>query len=266
MYPLVLHCTFLQDSRISVDDCLSYDRRVVDCLFDKLGVDDCLSDDPGVITIVIPRCSGILEGISYQSTGSDKVTIKLPPNWYENNDLLGFFVYCVRVKSGFVSCNKYQCNLRIRKNDKQQDLGSYSFASSYLDVDASDFDESDCDESDLGSVSFGSYCLDSDISDLASIMCYPKAAIEEKYRSNQWTHLLASFNILVEGCGIHLIHSKDYEQMHPSMVQASSSHGNCGDYGSPTEDDYPKAHKKRSLVEHNPVDESYHKRFRGTQD
>ena len=153
-------------------------------------------------------------------------------------------------------------------------MGSYSFTSSYLDVDASDFDESDCDESDfdesdLGSVSFGSSCLDSDISDLAFIMCYPKAAIEEKHRSNQWTHLLASFNIFetrVEGCGIHLINSKDYEQMHPSMVQASSSHGNSGDYGSPTEDGYSKAHKKRSPIEHNPVDESHHKRLRETQD
>ena len=103
-----------------------------------------------------------------------------------------------------------------------------------MDVDASDFDEShfdesDFDESDLGSVSFGSSCLDCDISDLAYIMGYPKAAIEEKYCSNQWTHLLASFNKkTVEGCGIHLLYSKDYEQMHPSTVQASSSHGNSG--------------------------------------
>ena len=261
---MVLHGTFLQDAQISVDDCLSDDRVVDYQLLYGLGVDDCLSNYLRVISIVIPRCSGILEGISYQRTGSDKVTIELPPNWYENNDFLRFYVYCVWVD--FVLDSEFY--LRIRKNDKQQDLGSYSFASSHLDVDLSDFDESDWDESELGFVSFGYTCLDCDISDLAYIMCYPKAAIKEKYRSNQWTHLVASFNseARVEGCSIHLIYAKDNVQMHPSTVQASSSHGNSGDYGSQIEDDYSKAHNKRSPIEHSPVDESHHKRFRGTQD
>ena len=37
-------------------------------------VDDCVFDNPG-ISIAFPRSSGILEGISYQSTGIDEVTI-----------------------------------------------------------------------------------------------------------------------------------------------------------------------------------------------
>ena len=50
-------------------------------------------------SIVIPRSSIILEMIKNgASTGSDHevITIKLPHNWYENNnDLLGFALCCV---------------------------------------------------------------------------------------------------------------------------------------------------------------------------
>ena len=177
-----------------------------------IDVYDCLYDNPG-ISIAFPRSSGILEGISYQSTGSDEVIIELPSNWYENNDLLGFFVYCVWVSFGFGS-HLYECDLEVRGNDEQEHLGSFSFGSSCLD-----FHLSDCD-----------------ISDIALIMCYPKAAIYECYRSKQWTHFTASFigKTRVEGCGIHLIYAKDYEQMHPSIVQGSSSLGNSGDHGLPT--------------------------------
>ena len=47
------------------------------------------------MSIVIPRNSTILEMIRNPSTGSDEVTIKLPQNWYENNDMLGFALCCV---------------------------------------------------------------------------------------------------------------------------------------------------------------------------
>ena len=98
--------------------------------------------------------------------------------------------------------------------------------------------------------------LDSYILDLACIICHPKGAIKEMHLSNQWTHLVASFNsdARMEGFGIHLIYAKDYVQMPPSMVQASScgnssingtrkffSHGN-------SKDDYSKAHNKRSPI------------------
>ena len=56
-------------------------------------------------------------------------------------------------------------------------------------------------------------------------MCYPKVAISERYRSNQWTHIRATFFAIrmVEGCDIHLIYAKDNEQRQPSMVQGISS-------------------------------------------
>ena len=57
------------------------------------------------MSIVIPRSSGILEGIRNESMESDEVIIELPPNWYENNEFLGFALcYCVPVKLSIKSC------------------------------------------------------------------------------------------------------------------------------------------------------------------
>ena len=210
-----------------------------------------------IISIAIPESCGILEGISDQSRGN---CLGLPPNWYENKDLLGFAIFCAFVESRVVGC---RCYLTIKGNGKHENLGYFSLLSKPW--------------------------LDYDISDLACITCYTKADIEGKYHSNQWTHLVASFDsdARVEGCSIHLIYAKDYVQMHPSMVQASSSCGNsfingtrqffsrgnssingtrkffsCGnsrDHGSPTEDDYINADNKRSPIELSHVDESHHK-------
>ena len=198
--------------------------------------------DPG-IRITIPKSCGILEGISDQSRGN---CLELPPNWYENKDLLGFAIFYSYVQSEFEG---YGWFLDIKGNGKQKLLGMFSLLSKPG--------------------------LDSDILDLACIICYPKAAIMEMYLSNQWTHLVASFysDARMEGFGIHLIYAKDYVQMPPSMVQASSSCGNSSINGTRkffshgnSRDDYSKAHNNRSPTEQSPVDESHHKRFRGTQD
>ena len=219
MYPLVLHGVFLQDFAIDVGD---------------------YSLDKSGISIVFPRSSGILEGIASGIPNGGEVIIECPPNWYENNDLLGFALYCVGFPPGFGSCsNKFYLEAQV---SEQRHWDSFSFDSSYWD----------CDELET-----------------ACVICYPKAAIKEYYRSNQWTYFTASFfnEARVQWCGIHLIYAKDYEQMHdPSMLLGNSCHGNLGDHGSPTEDDYSKAHNKRSPIEQSPVDESHHKRFRGTQD
>ena len=218
MYPLVLHGVFLQDSAIDVGD-YSLDK-------------------PG-ISIVFPKSSGILEGIARGIPNGGEVMIECPLNWHENNDLLGFVLYCVGFSPRFVSCiNKFYLEAQV---SQQRHCGSFSFDSS---------------------------CWDCDELETAWMICYPKAAIKEYYCFNQWTDFIASFvcEARVQCCSIHLIYAKDYEQMHdPSMLQGNSSHGNLGDHGSPTEDDYSKAHNKRSPTEQSPVDESHHKRFRGTQ-
>ena len=148
--------------------------------------------NPGT-SILLPRSSAILEGISYQSTGSNDVTIELPPNWYGNNDLLGFAIYCVWDPSR-IGSHRCEYGLKIRGNDEQEYLGYFPF-----DFFCPDFHPS-------------AFVIPVFVAlDLACIMCYPKVAIREKYRSKKWTHIVASFHgsTRVEGCGIHLIYAKD---------------------------------------------------------
>ena len=180
--------------------------------------------DPG-IRITIPRSCGILKGISDQSRGR---WLKLPPNWYENKDLLGFAIFYAYVLSN----SRESWGLEIIGNGKSKLLGYFSLLSK-LD-------------------------FDSDISDLECIICYPKAAIKEMHLSNQWTHLEASYlsYIGMKGLSIHLIYAKDYVEMPPSMVQASSSRGYSSINGKRkffshgnSRDDYSKAHNKRSPIE-----------------
>ena len=143
------------------------------------------------ISIVMPRSSGILEGIRNQSMGSD-VTIELPQNWYENNDLLGFAIcfVCVRVlddELNFCPLGVY-CKLAIKGNDLLKDVDEVFFKS-------------------------GCCCFkinDDSVSDLAWVIYYPKDAFEELYHSKQWTHFMASFHgcrtFEVKECGIHPIY------------------------------------------------------------
>ena len=174
-------------------------------------------NDP-IICIAIPKSCGILEGISDQSRGN---CLELPPNWYKSKDLLGFAIFYADVGSEFVGCS---CYLTIKGNGKQKHFGPFSLLPEPF--------------------------LNSGRSDFMCIMCYTKAVIAGNYYSNQWTHLVPSLvsdatadgvneacvgsrrmalfdnDTRVEGCSIHLIWAKDYVQMHPSMVQASSSRWN----------------------------------------
>ena len=102
LYPLILHGVFffffLQNSWINSV------RGVI--------------RDPG-IRITIPRSCGILEGISDQSRGN---CLELPPNWYENKDLLGFSICYAYVRSKFEGCRWF---LKIKGNGKQKLLGFF---------------------------------------------------------------------------------------------------------------------------------------------
>ena len=167
------------------------------------------------MSIVIPRSSTILGMITTPSMGSNHVAIKLPQNWKENNDLLGFALFCVyspmllddeyynvsdseSEDEGFRRCLTVSIELRrtcvsvteSEDEDLQRDLMSI---------------QSLCDLSD-------DYCL----SDQMWVIHYPKSAI----RSNQWTHFTASFDCIdgigyplgkVEECGIHLIYANCFQ-------------------------------------------------------
>ncbi|XP_034675409.1 disease resistance protein RPV1-like [Vitis riparia] len=207
------------------------------------------------IGIVIPRSSGILEWITYRNMGRNKITIELPPNWYENDDLWGFALCCVYVTLAYKSPDepdpisedyielmpRFYCNLTIEGNNQLELVGCFSFISR-------------CVQSVL--------C---DVSVMQWVICYPKLAIEKSYHTNQWTHFNASFyGALVEECGIRLVYREDYEQKHPTMAQGSTSHGNFGEHGSVREDTNSKAHNKRNP--NRAQERSVTKRFRETQD
>ena len=139
------------------------------------------------ISIVMPRSSGILEGIRNQSMGSD-VTIELPQNWYENNDLFGFALcfVCVPVLDELNYCPlDFDCKLAIKGNDLLKDTDEVLFKS-------------------------GCCCFkinDDSVSDLAWVIYYPKDAFKRHYHSKQWTHFMASFRTFeVKECGIHPIY------------------------------------------------------------
>ena len=93
-----------------------------------IDVGDYSLDKPG-ISIVFPRSSGILEGIASGIPNGCEVMIECPLNWYENNDLLGFALYCVGVPPEFGSSrNKFYLEARV---SEQRQWGSFSFDSSY---------------------------------------------------------------------------------------------------------------------------------------
>ena len=79
--------------------------------------------------------------------------------------------------------------LSRNNQSKRKAIGPFSFSSSrdYVDVSVS-------------------------VSDQMWVIYYSKDAIKEEYRSNEWTHLMASFccneSFQVKGCGFHLIYSE----------------------------------------------------------
>ena len=235
------------------------------------------------ISIVVPRSSGILEWIRYQSMGGYKVTIELPPNWYENKELLGFALCCVyESNNGFLFESRYEST---DTSDNEPDNGSAyesqhesadtsnnepDNGSAYKSADTSDNEpdngsayestyESQNESADtsnneptngsayesenetahtsdneepvefycnlsirgnnqstvVDSFKLGSYCASDGASDIVWVIYYPKVAfkeaIKELYRSNQWTHFMASFGGFgrVEQCMIRLIYAED---------------------------------------------------------
>lgn len=144
-------------------------------------------------SIVICRSSGILEGIRNQCTGSDQVTIKLPPNWYENEEFLGFALCCVYVRVPHEVKNRisFCCRVEIEENPSWVDVLAFG---SFCDC----YDDDDDDDR---------------VSDLVWMMYYPKVAIRENCPLNQTISLSAKFFSWetyiyeVEECGIHFLYA-----------------------------------------------------------
>uniref|UniRef100_F6GW25 TMV resistance protein N n=1 Tax=Vitis vinifera TaxID=29760 RepID=F6GW25_VITVI len=142
--------------------------------------------------------SGIPNWISHHKKGAE-VVAKLPQNWYKNDDLLGFVLYCVyypldneseETLDNDATYFEYGLTLRGREIQFVDELQFFP--------------------------SFQCYVVPQ-----MWMIYYPKLLIEKKYHSNKCRELTASFcgylrgkAVKVEECGIHLIYAHDHEQNH----------------------------------------------------
>ena len=170
------------------------------------------------MSIVIPGNSTIRGMIKTRSMGSYDVTIKLPQNWYENNDLLGFALCCVYPPmllgdgydnvSALESADGLEGGLTVvitlGRTCVWQSVGEY--LKRVL----------------RGRISVQSWCNLSDDDCSSDQMCVIYYPITEEFRSNQWTHFKASFDctnddhfpprkVEMEECGIHLIYANCFQ-------------------------------------------------------
>ncbi|KAJ9707494.1 hypothetical protein PVL29_002497 [Vitis rotundifolia] len=195
------------------------------------------------ICIVIPGSSGIPEWISMQEMGSE-VTMVLPENWYQNNDFLGFALCCLYVpvddepedESEHESVHTVENESGDEfQNESENESGDESELESGDGFETELFPSAcrfECaltihgDQSKyVDHLSFYSDCEchvdDNDgVSDQVWVICYPKVAIDQRYRSDQWTHFMASFKgfynfgertFKVKKCGIHLIYAQNFQ-------------------------------------------------------
>ena len=173
------------------------------------------------MSIVIPRSSTILRMMKTRSMGSDDVTIKIPQNWYENNDLLGFSLCCVYPSMLLGDEND---NVSALESEARLERGlTVSITLERTCVSVLESADEDLERVLRDRISVESWCnlSDDDCSlDQMCVIYYPKDAIKEEFRSNQWTHFTASFDCIdgigyplgkVEECEIHLIYANCFQ-------------------------------------------------------
>ena len=184
--------------------------------------------------IVIPGSSGIPEWVSHQRMGCE-VKIKLPMNWYEDNNLLGFVLFFHHVPHDDDECETTmystmfipQCILTISHGDQYEQLDNICFYHR-------------CKRYWVSGLSYDSMYYDNGgTSDPALWVTYfPQIAIPSKYRSRKWNYFKAHFetpmdrgsfrcgdnaSFKVKSCGIHLIYAQDHHQHNHNHWPQSST-------------------------------------------
>ena len=149
---------------------------------------------------MIPGSSGIPGWVLHQEMERE-VRIELPMNWYKDNHFLGFVFFCLFQDNGTNPCLTYD----LRFHD---DEGSYEV---------------------VHRGGFGCQCdyyrnINSGVSDELWVTFYPKISIPEKYHSNQFKHIQASFSARtvsdIKSGGIHLIYSQDHQQRNTPLLDS----------------------------------------------
>ena len=188
-----LPVTFVQDFEHGF---ASSDRVIPGSLYDGKG-----------ISLLMDRRRGYDGWIRHQKMGNE-VIIELPLNWYEDNDLLGFYLFSFHIPVfGFEEKTRDElkgedpppCSLKCE----------LSFVDEQFGIVDDLFWDSSCGCYNKGGVS-----------DQVWVTYYPKVGVKEMYHSNNYRFLKASFrgtHFKVEKCAIDLIYTKDDGLNHPTM-------------------------------------------------
>ncbi|KAJ9700903.1 hypothetical protein PVL29_006299 [Vitis rotundifolia] len=203
--------------------------------------------------IVLPGSDGIPEWIMNR-TNRYFITTELPQNWHQNNEFLGFAISCVYVPLAYESEDipeKESAHKSKNESDnKSEDESAHTWENETDDKSvAESFRKNEhkhthscrlqCTVSMIGDgvevvlpSFFQSNCFcykedkDEDnesVSGQTWVICYPKAAIPQRFCSDQWTLIDLSFYdfyinsekaLKVKKCGVRLIYSQDLQQSH----------------------------------------------------
>ena len=202
-----------------------------------LGISNYLGE--GICIVIPPGSSGIPEWISMQEMGSE-IKMELPKNWYQNNNFLGFVLCCVYVAVDDESEDESEHDsVHTVENESGDEFQNVSENES---GDESELESGDGFETELFEstcrfecvltihgdqpkfVDHALFCSDCEchlhdngaVPGQVWVLCYPKAAIEESYHSDQWSHFKASFTgfydyggrtFKVKKCGVHRIYA-----------------------------------------------------------
>ena len=128
------------------------------------------------MSIVIPRSSTILEMMirNGASMGSDHevITIKLPQNWYQNKNLLGFSLCCVYVPTLL----NHEYNIHVFASESEDDQGALNRLYCSLTIDNNKSIVTDT----FSLLSRNDFCddVDDSVSDQMWVIHYPKDGID----------------------------------------------------------------------------------------
>ena len=171
------------------------------------------------VHVIILGRRGIPKWISHKSMG-DEITIDLPKNWYEDNNFLGFALFCHHVPIDDENEDGLDLQLLISDGDQFGHMETIQF--------------------------FPNYSLDMKNSTLLAdpalmVVYFPQISISSEYRSNRWNKFKARFSSVffepnreasgkVESCGIHLIYAQDHPQQSLQLFNVKRSHDDTEDH------------------------------------
>ena len=151
----------------------------------------------------------------------DEITIDLPKNWYEDNNFLGFALFCHHVPIDDENEGGLDLQLLISDGDQFGQVETIDFIPNCIP--------------DMKNRTFADPGL--------MVVYFPQIAISREYRSNRWNKFKAGFSSLfiepngkgsckVESCGIHLIydHGQDHPQQSLQLFNVKRSHDDTEDH------------------------------------